>query len=131
MEDELVTIKTFFYDHETLLYEPRFRSADIFYHLKDQKTVAIDPLVSNSIGGIKLQVRKSDVERAMKIVDEINELETLITVNGVKYERVYWYCPNCDSEQVFKEIFSFFESALRSFSKMKHYCKGCGHKWKE
>ena len=42
MNEELVTIKTFFYDADTLLYEPLFQNAEIFYYLKDQKTVAIE-----------------------------------------------------------------------------------------
>ena len=46
---DLVTIKTFSYDHETMLIEPTFKSEGIEYFLKDQKTVAIDPLVSNAM----------------------------------------------------------------------------------
>ncbi len=86
----LVTIKTFFYDHETILYEPKFQSEGIEYFLKDQKTVAIDPLVSNAIGGIKLQVKAEDEERGRALVAEIeannssSNLGDLMLVEGQK-----------------------------------------------
>ena len=73
MQEKLITIKTFYYDSETMLYEPRFQDAGIYYFLKDQKTVSADPVVSNAIGGIKLQVRANDLEAAKAILKEIDD----------------------------------------------------------
>lgn len=131
----LVTIKTFSYDHETLIYEPKFRSEGIEYFLKDQKTVAIDPLVSNAIGGIKLQVRVEDEERARALVAEIEdsgsytELGTVITVNGQEFEKTLDECPSCHSEEVYVYKQSFLENLFKPFAKKPHHCENCGHNW--
>jgi hypothetical protein len=39
-------------------------------HLKDEHTVTIDPLLSPAIGGIKLMVVESQVERARQILED-------------------------------------------------------------
>ena len=132
---DLVTIKTFFYDHETILYEPTFRSEGIDYFLKDQKTVAIDPLVSNAIGGIKLQVRIEDEERARALVAEIEannsgtQLGDVIVVNGQKYEKTLDECPSCESEDIYIYKQSFLENLFSPFAKLERYCKNCQMKW--
>ena len=104
---QLVTIKVFSYDHETFLYEPRFKAEGIEYFLKDQKTVAIDPLVSNAIGGIKLQVKVEDEERARLVVAELeadnksSNLGDVILVDGKPFEKTLDECPKCESEEIY------------------------------
>jgi len=39
-------------------------------YLQDEYTVTIDPLLSNAIGGIKLVVAETQVQRALEILDE-------------------------------------------------------------
>lgn len=132
---DLVTIKTFSYDHETVLYEPTFKAEGIDYFLKDQKTVAIDPLVSNAIGGIKLQVRAEDVERARALVAEIDannsgtQLGDVIVLNGQKYEKTLDECPTCESEDIYVYKQSFFENLFSPFAKREQYCNNCKLKW--
>lgn len=132
---KLVTIKTFSYDHETLIYEPKFRSEGIPYFLKDQKTVAIDPLVSNAIGGIKLQVAAEDEERARALVLEIEknnsftELGAVITVDGQQFEKTLDECLNCESEDVYMYKQSVLEGLFRPFQKRGRYCNSCSNKW--
>jgi len=132
---DLVTIKTFSYDHETVLYEPTFKAEGIDYFLKDQKTVAIDPLVSNAIGGIKLQVRIEDEERARALVAEIEannsgtQLGDVIVVNGQKYEKTLEECPTCESDDIYMYKQSFFENLFSPFAKREHYCNSCKLKW--
>lgn len=131
----LVTIKTFFYDHETILYEPTFQAEGINYFLKDQKTIAIDPLVSNAIGGIKLQVREEDEERARALValieanNSYSELGTVISVNGQKYEKTLDECPKCHSEEIYVYKQSFFEGLFKPFANKPRYCNNCQHTW--
>jgi len=131
----LVTIKTFSYDHETLIYEPRFKAEGIQYFLKDQKTVAIDPLVSNAIGGIKLQVNVEDEERARALVAEIeassqqSNLGDVISVEGSQYEKTLDECPACESEEVYVYKQSFLEGLFKPFQKRNRYCNSCSHKW--
>lgn len=132
---KLVTIKTFFYDHETILYEPKFQSEGIDYFLKDQKTVAIDPLVSNAIGGIKLQVRIEDEPKARKLVAEIEKnnsgsnLGDVINVDEKQFEKTLDECPKCESEEIYIYKQSFFEGLFIPFAKRERYCVKCNNRW--
>ena len=132
---DLVTIKTFSYDHETMLIEPTFKSEGIEYFLKDQKTVAIDPLVSNVIGGIKLQVRVEDEERARALVAEIaannttSNLGDVIIVDGSKYEKTLDECPTCESEEIYSYKPTFMQGLFKPFMNREKYCQSCQHKW--
>jgi hypothetical protein len=38
-------------------------------HLQDEYTVTIDPFLSNAIGGIKLMVAETQVQRALEILN--------------------------------------------------------------
>lgn len=128
MNEPLITIKTFYYDSETMLYEPRLKDAGLYYFLKDQKTVSADPVVSNAIGGIKLQVREKDLEAAKAILKEIddNRVESdfgkELKIKGKDYEGTLRECPNCGNEDTYIEKLGFWKSIS---SKPKYYCKAC------
>ncbi|MFT4525227.1 MAG: hypothetical protein ACI85F_001380 [Bacteroidia bacterium] len=132
---EMVTIKVFSYDHETYLYEPSLKSAGIEYHMHGQKTIAIDPLVSNAMGGIKLQVKAEDVERAKALVAEIernnnsSDLGDVIEVNGQKFEKTLDECPKCESDEVYLYKQSIMEGLFKPFQKLEKHCNGCQNRW--
>ena len=46
------------------------QAAGINCHLKDELTITIDPLLSPALGGIKIMVAESQVERALEILAE-------------------------------------------------------------
>jgi hypothetical protein len=48
----------------------RLQDQYINCYLQDENTVTIDPILSNAIGGIKLMVIQSHVERALKILQD-------------------------------------------------------------
>ncbi|HTR31451.1 MAG TPA: DUF2007 domain-containing protein [Puia sp.] len=48
----------------------RLQDTGINCHLKDEYTISIDPLLSPALGGIKLMVAESQVERALEILNE-------------------------------------------------------------
>jgi rubredoxin len=49
------------------------RHANISCHLKDEYTVTIDPLLSPALGGMKLMVHSSQVERAWDMMETAEE----------------------------------------------------------
>lgn len=51
----------------------RLRDEYINCHLLNENSVTIDPFLSNAIGGIKLMVAEPQVERALQLIDEIEE----------------------------------------------------------
>jgi hypothetical protein len=79
MPDSLVTIATFTYPNELFVIKGRFDAEGIEYFTADENTIAVNPFLSNAIGGIKLNVREGDVNRALEILKEIekNNLEEI------------------------------------------------------
>jgi putative signal transducing protein len=48
----------------------RLQDSGISCHLKDEYTITIDPLLSPALGGIKLMVAESQVERALRVLGQ-------------------------------------------------------------
>lgn len=48
----------------------RLREEFINCHLLNENSVTIDPFLSNAIGGIKLMVAESQLDRALEIIKE-------------------------------------------------------------
>jgi hypothetical protein len=48
----------------------KLQAAGINCHLKDELTITIDPLLSPALGGIKIMVAESQVERALELLAE-------------------------------------------------------------
>jgi len=71
MESEnLVTVVSFVYPHELGIPQSLLESEGIECFVRDEFTVNVHPFYSNAIGGIKLQVRENDAQRAMDILIE-------------------------------------------------------------
>lgn len=68
--DQWFTITTFIYPHEAHLAKNFLEAEGIEVFLKDEWTVQINNLYSNAIGGVKLQVRKIQYDRAWKLLVE-------------------------------------------------------------
>ncbi len=68
--NELITILTFTYIHELAVAQGLLESEGVETFLKDEFVASVNPLYSNAIGGIKLQVNADDVERATIILRE-------------------------------------------------------------
>lgn len=69
---DFVTIAIFQYATEYAVLENLFEQEEIRYFFMDQNMMSIFPLSSSSIGGIRLQVHKDDVERAQEIIESLN-----------------------------------------------------------
>jgi len=110
-------------------------SEGIEVFLRDDFTVTVDPFLSNAIGGIKLQVKSSQAEEALKILKDIDlnsdrpEVEDEIMIANRAFIKTYSYCPKCDSENVFYEKHSFLKSIFTNFVKREHHCLDCKNIW--
>ena len=62
----------------------RLKNEGIDCYLKDENTITLDPLLSPALGGMKLMVRETDLEKATGLLEEFEEsyLQTLA-------------CPSC------------------------------------
>jgi hypothetical protein len=55
---------------EVAVIRGRLESEGIACFVQDELTVQANPFYSNAIGGVKLQVRQSDMRRAIEILEE-------------------------------------------------------------
>ena len=66
----LVTIKAFTFSHEVAIVRGRLESEGIYCFVQDELTAQVNPFYSIAIGGVKLQVREEDVEKAVILLKE-------------------------------------------------------------
>ena len=125
MINEFYTVTTFEYTAEARVMQGKFMSEGIEVFLRDQYTVDVDPLVSNAIGGVKLQVHLQDKEAAIALYNELREYE-------VDRKRNRIICPNCNENKVLIAppkkkllylLFPFFEPKV-------YLCNVCGETFK-
>jgi len=76
MED-FKTIAIFTLPHEYVVLKLLFDQEEIQYVFLHETMMGVLPFHSNSFGGIRLQVHKSDIERATKIMNNLNDSSSL------------------------------------------------------
>jgi hypothetical protein len=72
--EKLITIKAYLGPVEASMMHSILESEEVYSFLKDQNSVIMAPYLANAIGGIKLQVRESEVEKAVDILKEAGYL---------------------------------------------------------
>jgi DNA-directed RNA polymerase subunit RPC12/RpoP len=154
--EKFITVLTFTFAHEGAIIKGRLESEGIPCFMRDELTAQVAPFYSNAIGGVKLQVRESDLNQAIEILKETGYIkddgwhpskesllpdkqagEQQITKKGIEIT-----CPNCGSEEVVKRKKAGWFFLLTSllllpfcglFSPFFHtiyYCLDCKHEFK-
>ena len=145
-EDELVTIATFSHPLEAYVRKTKLDANGLPSFVADDNTVALIWLLSNAIGGVKLQVRSSDVKQAQEILsDETQSVEDNFEEAGEAK------CPNCQSMNIYPRRYNmslifgvWFLSWLLNpffvgldyggfplpFLRRRWQCSECGHNWR-
>ncbi|MDZ4751716.1 MAG: hypothetical protein SGI87_08895 [Flavobacteriales bacterium] len=72
--EELVNVYIGYYSSSIILPRAELDAAGIYNSTKDELTAHVQPFYSSAIGGIKLQVRESDLNAARKILIEAGYL---------------------------------------------------------
>jgi DNA-directed RNA polymerase subunit RPC12/RpoP len=144
--DTPITIATFQYPHEAAILQAKLELEGIQCYLQDQNVVVANPFYSNAVGGVKLQINDSDLERAKPIVDEYNSANNLNVepsaqqniIAADSQEKGAIVCPSCGSDDVAKDktppgiiilaVF-FIGLPLLIFGK-KYHCFNCGQEFK-
>ncbi|WP_116771301.1 DUF2007 domain-containing protein [Maribacter litoralis] len=120
MESKFYQLASFEYVADVQIVKGKLESEGIPVFLRDENTLNSDPLISNAIGGVKLQVYSKDKDRAIAIYDNIR---TYALGNDGKPI----VCPNCKDQRsepyynrkgIFYKLFPFFE-------KRKYKCLNC------
>ncbi len=105
MPEELITIANFSHAIEAHLSKMRLESEGIECFIADEFTVAANWLFSNAIGGVKLNVKESDVEGALEVLQQAPVDMDTVDV-GVEVEEDEPRCPECSSPDIHYERFS-------------------------
>ena len=79
-----VTIYRFTYPHEAITICSKLEGEGIECILQDQLTTQVMPLYSNALGGVKLQVKESDVPAALEILMQAGMVEEPDTADKVE-----------------------------------------------
>ena len=120
MKKEFYTLAAFEYVANVQIIKGKLESEGIEVFLLDENTLNTDPMISNALGGVKIQVRAEDKERALEIYNEIRHYAVDDSGNPI-------VCPNCKAQKsevyysgkgIFYKLFPFFE-------KRKYKCLNC------
>lgn len=134
MKETFSKIAVFQYSSEAQIIKSRLEAEGIEVFLNDQFTIDTDPLISNAIGGIKLNVWQEDHDKAREILKSISEYS--LDNHGQELE-----CPVCGSSKVelfsnvrgFKSmfffLFSFLTAALPIYTRYEYRCETCKQKF--
>ena len=111
MKEKFYTIASFEYPSDVQILKGKLESEGIPVFLKDEFTLNSDPMISNAIGGVKVQVYTEDKETATEIYNEIRAYA--LDDNGKLI-----VCPNCKMQKsevyynrkgILYKLFPFFE----------------------
>jgi DNA-directed RNA polymerase subunit RPC12/RpoP len=151
MEDQLVTVVSFFYPNEAGVPRSLLESEGIECFIFDENTISVHPFYSNAIGGIRLQVRESDAQRAAEILKEGGFINEEGKKNALEKETTEEKpfngstCPYCGSDEIVKRkeiagkssilasmlLLSIVGSIPFLFYRRKYHCMDCGQDFKK
>ncbi len=69
---DYITIARFTYPSEYVILELLLQQENINYIFLNETAITVLPFHSNAFGGIRLQVHKKDKEKAIKIINNLN-----------------------------------------------------------
>ncbi|NQY27946.1 MAG: DUF2007 domain-containing protein [Flavobacteriaceae bacterium] len=122
MKDSFTTIAVFQYSSEAQIIKGKLEFEGITVFLADEYTVDTDPMVSNAIGGVKLQVYTEQTEVAKSIVRAIDP--------NLLIEPVL--CSNCKSSNfsLKMNIKNLFLKLIPVNGKFEYNCTDCNTNFK-
>ena len=100
------TIKTYDNTYELSMAKALLESEGIVCSIKDEFTIQVNPLYSNAIGGIKLQVLENQVEQALELLNNLNPSTNTTSTSTETSNASDIICPNCGSNDTLKNKIS-------------------------
>lgn len=76
-----VTVAVFALPHEAYVIRSKLEFLGIEVMLKDELTIQVDNFLSNALGGVKLQIRESDLELARPVLLEAGLIKDISAAN--------------------------------------------------
>lgn len=122
-----VVIKTFdnYFSANVLL--ARLESEGIMCYLRDEHTVTIDPLLTNAIGGIKLMVSDTDLDKAQTVLQSIQEQSIAEAICPSCHQKGFTYLPKTTSKNYVTAILTWIFSGLALAPDYVYRCNNCDY----
>ena len=130
----LIVFKTFDNPIDAYLLKTKLKSEGIRSYLFDENIISINPLYNLTLGGIKLMINNSDLEKSNAILEEIEQFSLI----GNKKNG----CPKCQSNLFYNRFISMkgikgYLSIIVSliffvfpiYYKIVYRCKSCGYEF--
>lgn len=73
--EEFITVATFQYPHQAYIIKTKLESQGISVFLKDELTIQAHNFLSNAVGGVKLQIKESDLKTVLPVLTELGLME--------------------------------------------------------
>jgi hypothetical protein len=133
-----ITIATYIGAWEAHLARTKLESESIFALVLDDQIASINWFYSNAVGGVRLQVREADAQRAALILEKDAEEGPAAQQESPVLDSSVPACPACGSTSIRRERFSP-AIALLSFlllglpfllNRKRVICLNCNRKWK-
>ncbi|MDD4729553.1 MAG: DUF2007 domain-containing protein [Dysgonamonadaceae bacterium] len=142
--DEYITILTFTLPQDAYLPKALLESEGVKSILKDEHTVQVYNFYSSAVGGVKLQVKKSDVENGLDILEKGGYIksesaeEKKVEIVHLNKETNKKECPFCQSDNIGKMkqanmltvIAYFLLGAIFPIFKTSYTCFDCEKTWR-
>ena len=117
---------------EANIIRSRLELEDIVCWLKDENTVTIDPILTNAIGGIKLMVPESQVDRALELLRQFrSEKQSMIKCPRCKSSNVELITTPRKSSNWIGAIVGFLTINLALSGDKVYHCFDCGLEYDE
>ena len=135
MDDELITLWRYRDLPEALIAQSKLVDGGVPSLLRDENIVRMIWYLSNTVGGMRLEVAAKDAEAAMALLAE--EIPASFTAEEVGEEYQQPACPKCGSLDVDFEpwyrglalvVLHFFSLPLL-IPKKSWKCEDCGQNW--
>ncbi len=131
-QDQLIAVGSFSQPLEAYLIQSMLDSEGIESILEGEDTIAANPLFSNAIGGVRVRVLETDVERAAQIIEKYHDERA--ESDAIRART----CPECNCGEgipvrhvgwlgLLSVITSGAFALLLQLPKYK--CPNCMHKW--
>lgn len=129
---EFVVVGSFDHNHELPILQMKFESEDIEYFLQGEHTVAVNPLFSGAVGGVRIAVHPDDAAKAYEIVCEHRRKQ------AEDYEIAQRTCPECgghNGKEIRRPLLLSIAIVLTLgmitmlYPWARHICPDCGHRW--
>ena len=136
MNTEWIAVASFSQPVQAHLARTKLESEGIPCVVGDEHRIRVDWFLSNAVGGVKLMVPRSEVERAR---DALRPRPHLVVVADRDDSDGEMICPRCHTDDVYYSrynrrvagIFILLLGILFPWRDRRWACTQCGYEWKE